>query len=384
MSYEYLKQESAIKVPLSKVVGRIKERDVELSPEDERRAMRLHHEGIIIDFHNHPIVLPENLQDFETHARSGRPATGYEGIQRSGMTAFFSAFGGVWGRRYSPTPWQFEDIIWDLGIRQADMDHHQDVVMRGYCVKDILEAKKSRKVAVIPVVENAGVIGNDLDRLDLLYGLGVRCLGITYNDRTTIGDGFTERTDGGLSSFGLKVIERMNRLGILIDFSHSSDLSTKEGIEASEAPCACTHNWAKGVYGSPRAKSDEIFELIAKHKGVIGVAAVPNLISNKEVQTVFDVMDHVDYIVKLVGVDHVAIGTDSTFGDHVAFHKVAQKLMSLTTAKKGFAATHIEYLENPGQFPNVTRALVARGYSDEDITKIMGGNVLRLLEQTIG
>ena len=384
MSYEYLKRENVIPVPLSKVVGRIRERIVELSPKDEERAMRLHQEGIVIDFHNHPIVLPEDPHDFDAYARSGRPATGYEGLKRSGMTACLSAFGGPPGRRSSPIPWQFDDIIWDLGMRQADMDHHQDVVMRGHSVKDILEAQRSRKVAVFSLIENAGVIGNDIDRLDVLYGFGVRCLGLTYNNRTTIGDGVTERADGGLSSFGFKVIERMNRLGMLIDFSHSSELSTKEGVEASETPCACTHNWARGVYTTPKGKSDETLDLIAKHGGAIGVAAIPNVISDKEIQTVFDIMDHVDYIVKRVGVDHVAIGTDSIFGDHVGLHRVALKLMDLVAAERNYSASHIEYMENPGQLPNVTRALVARGYPDEDIKKIMGGNVLRLLGQTIG
>ncbi|MBW2149406.1 MAG: membrane dipeptidase [Deltaproteobacteria bacterium] len=383
MSYEYL-QEDVIPVKLCKVVGRIEERVVQLSEKDEERAMRLHQESIVIDFHNHLTVLPEDPKDIETLARSGRPATGFEGVKNSGMTACLHGFGGSMGRRSSPTPWQFNDVIWDMGIRQADMDHHQDVVMRGYSVKDILEAKKSGKTAVIPHIENAQLIDNDLDRLDMLYGLGVRCMGLTYNTRTTIADGCTERTDCGLSSFGFKVIERMNRLGMLIDLSHSSHIATKETIEASKAPCCCTHTFAQGVYNNPRGKSDDLLKLLTKRGGLIGVAAVPNLISNKEVQTVFDVIDHVDYLVKLVGIDHVAIGTDAMFGDHVGLHKYVRGIMDMTIALKELPATHVEYIENPGQFPNITRALVARGYSDDEIKKIIGGNVLRLLEKTIG
>ncbi len=383
MSYEYL-EKNVIPVKLSKVVGRIEERAVELSQKDEERAMRLHKESIVIDFHNHLTVLPENMKDLEILARSGRPATGIEGIKNSGMTACLYGLGGSMGRRSSPTPWQFNDVIWDMGIRQADMDHHQDVVMRGYSVKDILEAKKSGKTAVIPHIENAQMIDNDLDRLDVLYGLGVRCMGLTYNTRTTIADGCTERTDCGLSSFGFKVIERMNCLGMLIDLSHCSPIATKETVEVSKAPCCCTHTFAQGIYNNPRGKSDELLKLLADRGGVIGVVAVPNLISNKEVQTVFDVIDHADYLVKLVGIDHVAIGTDSMFGDHVGLHKYVRGIMDMTVALKDLPATHIDYIENPGQFPNITRTLVARGYSDDDIKKIIGGNVLRLLEQTIG
>ncbi len=117
---------------------------------------------------------------------------------------------------------------------------------------------------------------------------------------------------------------------------------------------------------------------------MIGVAAVANLMSGKEVQTVFDVIDQVDYLVKLVGVDHVAIGTDAMFGDHVGMHKLMRGIMDMMKALKDLPAPYVEYIENPSEWPNLTRALVARGYSDEAIKKIIGENVLRLLEQTIG
>lgn len=384
MSYEYLRQEKVIPVVLSKDVGRIKERVVKLSAEDEKRALQIHKEAIVIDFHNHPIILPEDLNHFETWARSGRLPIGYEGIKRSGMTACLCGFGGSMARRSSPTPWQFEDVVWDLGMRQADIDHHQDVTTRGFCVKNILEAKKEGKTALIPNIENGGVIGNDIDRLDVLYGLGIRCMGLSYNNRTFIADGATERKDSGLSTFGFKVIERMNRLGILIDFSHSSDLSVREGIEASETPCCCTHTLAKGVTDNLKGFSDELLDIIAQRNGVIGVEAVPNITCRKKIQTVFDVIDHVDYLVSLIGVDHVAIGTDTIFGDHVGLHREIREMVGLTAMVKDFPASHIESIENPGEMPNVTRALVSRGYSDTDIKKIMGGNILRLLGQTIG
>lgn len=241
MSYEYLKQENVIPVSLANEVGRIGKHVVELSPEDEERAMRLHKESTVIELHNHFHVLPENLQDFETYARSGRIATGYEGIKQSGMTASLMGIGGSVARRSSPAPWQFDDIVWDLGMRQADMDHHPDVVTRGRSVKDILEAKKSGRTAVFLMIENAGVIGNDLDRLDVLYGLGIRCMGVSYNQKNFIADGLSEKADSGLSDFGFKVVERMNRLGMLIDLCHSSDLSQKQVLEVSEARCCLSH-----------------------------------------------------------------------------------------------------------------------------------------------
>ncbi len=383
MSYEYLGQ-NVIPVKLAKEVGRVEEKIVPLTAKDEERARRLHTESIVIDFHLHLTVLPDDLHDMELLARSGRPATGYEGVKRSGMTACLSAYGGSMGRRSSPTPWQWQDVIWDLGIRTADNDHHPDIVMRAYGVKDILEAKKAQRTAILATIENGQMIDNDLDRVDVLYGLGVRCLGLSYNSRTTVGDGCTERTDAGLSSLGFKVVERMNRLGVLIDLSHSSDLASKETIEASRVPCCFTHTFARGIYDNPRGKSDDLLKLIARRGGVIGIAAVPNLISRKPVQTIFESLDHLDYMVKLVGIDHVAIGTDSMYGDHVAMHKHMRQVMDMTKALDEFPAPYLEYIENPGEWPNFTRALVARGYSDEQIKKILGENVLRILRETIG
>ena len=383
MSYEYL-GENVIPVKLAKEVGRVEEKIVPLSPKDEERAMRLHQESILIDFHIHLTILPENLRDMDTLARSGRPATGFEGVKKSGLTACLSGYGGSMGRRSSPTPWQFQDMIWDLGIRTADNDHHPDVVMRAHSVKDILEAKKTGRTAIFPTIENGQMIDNDIDRVDVLYGLGVRCLGLSYNSRTTVADGCTERTDAGLSTFGFKVIERMNRLGMLIDLSHSSDLASKETIEASKAPCCFTHTFARAAFNNPRGKTDDLLKLIAQKGGVIGMAAVPNLISRKPVQTIFDVMDHVDYMVKLVGIDHVAIGTDCMYGDHVEMHRTMRGVMNMGKALDEFPAPYVECIENPGQWPNFARALVARGYSEEQAKKILGENVLRLLRQTIG
>jgi len=383
MSYEYLGP-NVIPVKLAREIGRVEEKVVPLNAKDEERAMRLHRESILIDFHIHLSILPENLSDMDTLARSGRPATGFEGIKKSGMTACLNGYGGSMGRRSSPTPWQFQDMIWDLGMRTADQDHHPDAVMRAYSAKDILEAKKTGRTAILGTIENGQMIDNDIDRVDVLYGLGIRCMGLSYNSRTTIADGCTERTDAGVSTFGFRVIERMNRLGMLIDLSHSSDLSSQETIEASQAPCCFTHTFARAVFNNPRGKTDDLLKLLARKGGVIGIAAVPNLISNKPVQTLFDVMDHLDYMVKLVGPDHVAIGTDCMFGDHVEMHRHMRGVMNMKGVLDDLIAPHLEYIENPGQWPNFARALVSRGYSDGDIKKILGENVLRLLRQTIG
>ena len=382
MSYEYLEQGNVIPVRLSKAVARVDDAIVELNPEEKQRVRKIHSESPMIDFHNHLYVLPEDLNDFDTLSRSGRIPTDYEGIKISGMDACFYAMGGLMARKHSHVPWQFEDIVWDMGMRQADLYHHKDSVMLATSVNHLFEAKRNGKLAVFTATENAGVIGNDIDRLDVLYGLGIRCMGLSYNQRNCIADGAKEDADSGLSRFGYKVVERMNRLGMLIDLSHSSEATSRQAIEASEASCCATHSVARAVVDSPKGKSDALIALMAGKGGLIAVQAVPNTTSRKASQSVFDMVDHIDHIVKLVGVDHVAIGTDAMYGDHVAMHKQIGKQMGLTV--KEFPADYIQYIENPSQFTNITRALIARGYSDRDIKKIMGGNVIELLKQTIG
>jgi membrane dipeptidase len=197
-----------------------------------------------------------------------------------------------------------------------------------------------------------------------------------------VADGCTERTDAGLSTFGFKVIERMDRLGILIDLSHSSDLASKETIEASKAPCCFTHTFARSVFKNPRGKPDDLLRLLAKKGGVIGIAAVPNLISNKPVQTIFDVMDHLDYMVKLVGIDHVAIGTDCMYGDHVEMHKHMRGVMNMSKVLDDLPApAGIRRTRASGQLRLRPRR---PGILDEQVMKILGENVPRLLVQTIG
>jgi len=209
MSYEYLKQEKIIPVALSRGVGRIEERVFELSPGDEKRAPRLHQEAIVIDFHNYLIVLPENLNDFEAWARSGRPPIGYESIKRSGMKACLCGLAVPWEDAFRPH--RGSSKVWS-GISACGRPIW--IITRmwfGVTVFRIFSMSRRREKWLL-FLTSAGAIGNDIGRLDALYGLGIRCMGLSFNNRAFIADGATERRDSGLSTFGFKVIERMNRM----------------------------------------------------------------------------------------------------------------------------------------------------------------------------
>lgn len=134
--------------------------------------------------------------------------------------------------------------------------------------------------------------------------------------------GCGEKTDSGLSYFGLEVINQMNRVGMMIDLSHCGDGTTREAAEASKDPVLCSHTGVRALNPKcKRLKTDEAIKAIAEKGGIIGISAVPNQLSNAKQQGIQDMLNHIDYVVKLVGVDHVAIGLDNIFGDHVAAHR---------------------------------------------------------------
>ena len=136
---------------------------------------------------------------------------------------------------------------------------------------------------------------------------------------------------------------------------------------------------------NPRCKSDALLKALADRGGVIGILAVPNILSDSPDQGIEEVLRNIDHAVKIAGMDAVAVGTDTFFGDHVELHKRMLESVSLgKQLSKGFPARYMRGIENPGDFGNITRGLVKRGYAEGDIRKIIGGNVLRLLEEVVG
>jgi len=220
-----------------------------------------------------------------------------------------------------------------------------------------------------------------LDRIDILYRLGVRRFDAIANYRGYLGDGCLERSDSGLSLYGLAFVERMNEVGMMIDTSHWGERSTFDAIEASKSPILISHAGARAlVPKNRRLKSDELIRALAEKGGLIGVCGIPNYLAQARRQGVKDIMDHVDYIVDLVGVDHVGIGTDIVWGHHASLgvhrHYITHMGMEV-------AAEYMEGIESLEEWPNITRGLVSRGYSDGEIEKIIGGNALRVMDEVI-
>jgi membrane dipeptidase len=249
----------------------------------------------------------------------------------------------------------------------------------------IEQAHRTGRVGVVFGLEAATPIGNELDRLDVLYGLGVRQIGIAYSEANALGSGLAEETDGGLTAFGRRAVRRMNQLGLAIDVSHSSDRTGLDVCRHSSAPVLITHAGARAVWPTWRMKPDELLRAVAGTGGVIGMSAAPHttLSVPHPSHTIESVMDHFAYCAELVGIEHVAFGPDTLYGDHVALHRVFAHLLNQRAAEGVPPFERVEYvdgLENPTEnFANICGWLVRHGYSDDEIRAVLGGNVMRAL-----
>ena len=251
-----------------------------------------------------------------------------------------------------------------------------------------MQARQDGKVGVVLGWQNANPIGNDLDRLELFHALGVKIIQVTYNERNLLGNGCYERNDEGLSKFGLDAIKEMNRLGILIDLSHVGDRTTIETIELSDRPVAFTHANARSFFDHVRNKPDDALKLLADKGGIVGANAFPPFLRKGFESTTEDYVDAIDDLVERIGIDHVAIGTDYTqdqpkeFFDYL-FSQQGTKYQE-RPAPYPDPLLHPEGMETPDKLVNVRRELVSRGYAEEDVDKIMGGNWLRLFREVWG
>jgi membrane dipeptidase len=281
-------------------------------------------------------------------------------------------------------PWRWLDIITDLGMRQADVAHQDDVVVIP-TLDDIAHAKRDGKVGLVFDLEAVTPIENELDRLDVLFGLALRQIGIAYSDANALGSGLSEKFDAGLTNFGRRAVRRMNQVGLAIDISHSSDRRGIDTCTASEQPVFMTHAGARAIWETSRMKSDDVLRAVAETGGVIGMSAAPHttLSHDHPRHTIDSVMDHFLYCVDLVGIENVAFGPDTLYGDHVQLHQVFGHLLRVAdlggpTYEK---VDYVDGLENPTEnFTNIAEWLVQRGFSDADIVAVLGANIIRALE----
>ncbi|HLZ32095.1 MAG TPA: membrane dipeptidase [Chloroflexota bacterium] len=386
-SFEYLEAGTDYtEFKLAREVDRVPSRQVEVTAAQEVRVQHLLDECLVVSLHDHAFVVPENPEQIFEYRRAGRDWTGYAGLAVSGIDAIFDCLMDGTACITSKAGWKWDDIIWDLGMRLSDIAH-QDMLIRAETTVDIVRAKQNGQIAFIPSLEAATPIENELDRLDILYGLGIRSSGIAYSEANTLGCGLREQNDGGLTEFGRAAVVRMNKLGIAIDISHSGDQTSLDTIEVSRKPIFITHAGARGLWPTRRMKPDEVLTRCALKGGVIGIEAAPHTTLTREHprHSIDSFMQHFEYCVDLLGIDHVAFGPDTLFGDHVALHHAFARQLSIKSAHGAQEFQEVEFVdgvENPSEeFPNIVRWLVKHNYSDDDIRKALGDNIMRVLRE---
>ena len=339
-------------------------------------ARTVHASAIVIDA-NGELALGQVPFDRVT------PDQSFADAQRSGLTAL-SYTAGCWG---PGALLSYENVLADLARWHGHLARYRQRLRLATCAEDIRAAKADGRLAIVLNVQDASILGRDLSVLDLLHGFGVRQVQLTYNTRNLIGDGCTERTDAGLSDFGMAVVRRLNELGMLIDLSHCGRQTTLDAAAVSTRPVACTHTAARALRDIPRNKRDDELRAVAATGGVVGVVAVPSFLTDKSQATLDDVLDHIDHIVDGIGVEHVGIGTDRG----VSFETATREEYYAWLAPLGFKPEvnppwppGVEGLACAADLPNLTEGLIRRGYDDDAIRSILGGNFLRLYEHTIG
>jgi membrane dipeptidase len=244
-----------------------------------------------------------------------------------------------------------------------EIDNHSDKMLLFTKIADLHNAEKSGRVAAMLSIEGGECVEADLGILRMLYRLGVRAVTLTWNERNQIADGAAEgRTGGGLTNFGLEMISEMNRIGMVIDVSHISDAGFSDVIETTREPIIASHSNCRSLCDHRRNLSDEMIRRLADNGGVMGANFAPAFVDQQAQRATLErVVDHIDHVVELVGPDYVGLGSDFD---------------GISATPKG--------LEDVTKMPNITATLVSRGYSEDDIMKILGGNFTRVFEQVIG
>jgi len=371
---------------------------------DERlwqRALQIHRRAIVIDTHN-DVTTPMTNDDFDL---SGTPPAPYRTsiarMKEGGLTGeFFSLYIKPWYVENGGAARRTLDMI-DAVYRAVE--RHPRDLMFATSVADIRRAKRLRKVAALMGIEGGHAIEDSLPALREFYRLGVRYMTLTWNNTNNWADaGRGEKKHNGLSEFGKEVVREMNRLGMLIDVSHVSDKTMSDALDVSKAPIIASHSSARALSDVPRNIPDDLLKRIAKNGGVVQVNFYSVFVDAKTVapqsaardarlkaqQDAIDakykndperraeesdkleaanplpplpiskLIDHIDHIVKVAGIDHVGIGAD--FDGANDMPQGAQDVSML---------------------PNITYELLKRGYSERDIRKILGENFLRVFAE---
>lgn len=277
----------------------------------------------------------------------------------------------------------FESALRWFAAWNAFIANHDAFMIRIDSPGDLDRVKRSGRLGVLLGLQNSQHFRSPAD-VDLFRALGQRVSQLTYNSRNLIGNGATERRDDGISDFGVAIIERMNKVGMAVDVSHCGDRTTLDAFEISKKPVLITHSNARAlVPGHPRLKTDEAIKKVGETGSVIGITGVRMFVKGDEPTTIEHCLDHFDHVKKLIGPEHLGVGSDIDLWGYDKMPAEANKqLRASYKGSYGFREKiDIEGIDHPKRMFDLTEGLIRRKYTDGEIQGILGGNFARVLKQ---
>jgi len=244
---------------------------------------------------------------------------------------------------------------------------------------DIRQSKQDGTLAVSFHFQGTNPLEGSLEMIAAYYELGVRHMALAYNTRNRVGDGCFEPTDGGLSIFGRRVVREMNRVGMLVDGSHTGRRTSHEAMELSDSPFIFSHANPAGVFDHVRNINDDQIRHCAESGGVVGIMGISAMLGPENLATIELMVRHIDYVVQLVGIDHVGLSLDFVYDTEATYWWALAEAGGELPAKGNYRVDMP--LVQPEDYPRITAALLLKGYAPDDIRKILGGNWFRVASQ---
>lgn len=331
------------------------------------RAVALVERSLVIDMLGIPRI------DFRPEAYS-RPLSDEEVAQfrASGINAIHNAVGVP--TRDAATAF--------LAAQQGFAGRQPDLFRLVDRAEDLDRAKSEGRIAMIMGLQNAPF--DTVEDVAYFHGLGLRCAQLTYNSQNRVGSGSTDRADGGVSSYGARIVEAMNESRMLIDVSHCGDRTTLDAIALSGGAIAITHSNCRALADHPRNKTDEAIRALAAKGGVMGITGVRMFVRDRDPTDVSHIADHIEHVARLVGIEHVGIGSDADLNGYDDMPPDQyERLKASYDASYAFRERiDTDGFDHPRKIYDLTEELIRRGHADDDIALILGGNFRRLLGAT--
>lgn len=352
-----------------------------LSAEQETRAAELHANMVTWDMLIESTV---HQQGWDNMAVDGGPTGGSFTVGAGGLENM--GLGGQLPR--TDDWWSYHTTLDDIARLHGVFASSDNKIVQAKCVADIEQAQRDGTVAIMLNTQNSIWAGYDFDRIATMYNLGLRVVQLTYNQQNFVGSGCQEDSNNKLSEFGKQFVEKLNEQGMLVDTGHTGAGTIKHAIDVSNKPIACSHaGLAVQAPGQDRVQTDQTLKYLADNGGVFGLSAIPGMLTGNLKCTVNEYVDGFEHAIKVMGIDHVGIGSDFVFNVEIAQIATSPdwqgKVVPTAGTTKEVFDGHNGF-EDHSKYINLTRALIGRGYSDKNIRKLMGGNWLRLMSETVG